>query len=244
MMLRLFTTLAAASAVLANPRSRAQQAPAYRSFEDLHAPLTLPQPANSIRTGAGAPGPAFWQNRVDFNIEARIDTTAHVLTGDETVTYTNNSPEALDVLWFQMDQNLYRRDSRSGYAMVGRAADQSGAVDGRATEIETVSVDRGGKPVTLNFVVSDTRMRVDLPAAVKASGGQVKVHVRYHYTVPGLPWRRCTAWNANKSGDIYDIAQWYPHACRSIDDIRGWDTLPYLANRSSIWNTAPLPTTP
>jgi len=63
---------------------------------------------------------------------------------------------------------------------------------------------------------------------VKAGGGQVKLRIRYHYTVPGLFGGR-TAWNTNKNGDIYDIAQWYPRLA-VYDDQRGWDTLPYLAN--------------
>jgi len=185
-------------------------------------PLTLPAPANSIRTGSGTPGPAYWQNRADFNITARIDTAAHVLTGDETVTYTNNSPEALSFLWFQMDQNLYRQGSR-GYAMFGgRRIDPKSSTDGYVIDAVTV----GGKPA--HIVVDDTRMRVDLPAALKGSGGKVAVRVQYHFTIPGLFGGRM-AWEPNKSGDIYDLAQWYPRL-QVFDDVRGWDTLPYLAN--------------
>ena len=186
------------------------------------APLTLPAPPNTLRSGSGAPGPAYWQNRADFNIAARIDTTAHLLTGEETVTYTNNSPEALDVLWFQMDQNLYRQGSR-GYAMSGgRRVDPKLSTEGYVIDAVTVN----GKPVST--VISDTRMRIDLPAALKGGGGQAKVHIVYHFTIPGLFGGRM-AWDRNKSGDIYDLAQWYPRL-QVYDDVRGWDTLPYLAN--------------
>jgi hypothetical protein len=186
------------------------------------APLSLPAAPSTIRTGSGAPGPAYWQNRADFSIDARIDTAAHVLTGEETITYTNNSPEELGFLWLQMDQNLYRRDSR-GYAMSGgRRVDTKSSTPGY--EIDAVTV--GGK--ALNTVVSDTRMRVDLPSAVKGGGGKVQVKIRYHFLIPGLFGGRM-AWNANKSGDIYDLAQWYPRL-QVFDDVRGWDTLPYLAN--------------
>jgi len=212
--------LLAAFVLAAAASAQAQTAP-YDPLKTF-APLTLPAPASTIRSGSGAPGPAYWQNRVDFNIAAKIDTAAHVLSGEETITYTNNSPEALDVLWFQMDQNLYRRDSR-GYAMSGgRRVDPKQSTEGFIVDAVTV----GGRSV--GTLISDTRMRVDLPAAVKASGGKVQVHVTYHFTIPGLFGGRM-AWNTNKSGDIYDLAQWYPRL-QVFDDVRGWDTLPYLAN--------------
>ncbi len=224
MTLRLLTNLAATAALLA-PAALAQPSATYDPLKTF-APLILPAPANSLRTGSGTPGPAFWQNRADFNIAAKIDTASHVLSAEETITYTNNSPEALGFLWLQMDQNLYRRDSR-GYAMSGgRRVDPNQSTEGYM--IDAVDVERGGRLVTANTAVSDTRMRVDLPVMLKASGGQVKVHVRYHYVIPGLFGGR-TAWNTNKSGDIYDLAQWYPRM-QVFDDVRGWDTLPYLAN--------------
>jgi len=221
---RLLTILAAAAALPA----LAVQAQTTVSYDPLKTfgPLTLPAPANDLRTGSGAPGPAYWQNRADFNITARIDTSSHVLTGEETITYTNNSPEALGFLWLQLDQNLYRRDSR-GYAMSGgRRIDPNTSTEGYV--IDDVSVERAGRLVSANSVVNDTRMRIDLPAALKGSGGQAKVHIRYHYVIPGLFGGR-TAWDTNKAGDIYDLAQWYPRL-QVFDDVRGWDTLPYLAN--------------
>ncbi|MGZ6037929.1 MAG: M1 family metallopeptidase, partial [Phenylobacterium sp.] len=220
MTLRLLTILAATCVVLA-PAAHAQSANAYDPLKTF-GPLTLPTPASTIRSGSGAPGPAYWQNHADFNIAAKIDTAAHVLTGDETVTYTNNSPETLGFLWFQMDQNLYKRDSR-GYAMFGgRRVDPNQSTQGYVIDAVTV----GGKPVST--VVSDTRMRVDLPVALKGNGGKLQVRVQYHFTIPGLFGGRM-AWEPNKSGDIYDLAQWYPRL-QVFDDLRGWDTLPYLAN--------------
>ncbi|MGZ6049872.1 MAG: M1 family metallopeptidase [Phenylobacterium sp.] len=220
MTLRLLTILAATCVVLA-PAAHAQSANAYDPLKTF-GPLTLPTPASTIRSGSGAPGPAYWQNHADFNIAAKIDTGAHVLTGDETVTYTNNSPETLGFLWFQMDQNLYKRDSR-GYAMFGgRRVDPNQSTQGYVIDAVTV----GGKPVST--VVSDTRMRVDLPVALKGNGGKLQVRVQYHFTIPGLFGGRM-AWEPNKSGDIYDLAQWYPRL-QVFDDLRGWDTLPYLAN--------------
>ena len=221
---RLIAVLLAAMAI-ANAAHAEAPANPYDPLKTF-APLTLPQPATPLRTGAGTPGPAYWQNRADYSIEARIDTAAHVLSADETITYTNNSPDNLDFLWIQLDQNLYRPDSR-GYAMGGgRRIDPRSHTEGYV--LDAVTVERAGKPVAAHYVVSDTRMRVDLPAAVKAGGGQVKLHVRYHFTIPGLFGGRM-AWADYKNGAIYDLAQWYPRLA-VYDDLRGWDTLPYLAN--------------
>ncbi|CAN5181338.1 M1 family metallopeptidase [soil metagenome] len=188
------------------------------------APLSLPDPANSIRTGAGTPGPAYWQNRVDYSIEARLDPTAKTLGGQEVVTYVNNSPDVLDVLWFQLDQNIYSPDSRAG-AFAGRK--RAGSTDGYA--IEAVEVKQGRDWVAVRHLIDDTRMRVTLPTALTPSGGKVEVRVRYSYTVPSDDFGGRTGWMPSANGEIFSIAQWYPRL-QVYDDLRGWDTLPYLAN--------------
>jgi len=212
-----------AAVAVAAPAAHAAPYNPYLTF----APLTLPAPASTLRTGSGTPGPALWQNRADYAIDAKIDTATQRLSAEETLTYTNNSPDGLDFLWIQLDQNIYRQDSRAGaFGGAGRRRGGNAFTEGYA--IEAVTAERGGKTVTLPFTVSDTRMRVDLPATLKGAGGQVKLHIRYHYTAPGLFGGR-TAWNTNPNGPIYDIAQWYPRM-QVYDDVRGWDTLPYLAN--------------
>src|SRR5690348_10996368 len=87
------------------------------------APLSLPGAVNSYRSANGAPGPTYWQNRADYSIAAKIEPANKTLTGDVTITYTNNSPDTLDVLWLQLDQNIYRKDSRAA-AMSGGARGQ------------------------------------------------------------------------------------------------------------------------
>jgi hypothetical protein len=69
-------------------------------------------------------------------------------------------------------------------------------------------------------------MQIRLAEPLKSHGGQLKIHIKYQYTVPGT-WGGRTSWGTGKNGDIYDIAQWYPRMC-VYDDLRGWDTLPYL----------------
>ena len=78
-----------------------------------------------------------------------------------------------------------------------------------------------------DYLVSDTRMQIRLPEALKPAGGTIRVRIRYHYTIPAMFGGR-TSWTTTKNGEIYDIAQWYPRMA-VYDDLRGWDTLPYLA---------------
>jgi len=202
-------------------QAHAQQAASPFDPQALFAPLQLPNPANAIRDGAGRPGSAFWQNRADYSISARIDPATRSLHGEETITYTNHSPDALDVLWLQLDQNAYKPDSR------GALTSPWPKKPGMSTEgyqLDAVEID--GK--SLHYLVDDTRLRVDLPTALRGHGGQIKLHIRYHYTVPGT-WGGRTAITPTRNGDIYEIAQWFPRMA-VYDDLRGWDTLPYLGS--------------
>src|SRR5260370_8007276 len=76
--------------------------------------LTLPTP-NLIREGAGTPGPRYWQQRADYTIRASLDTATHTLAGSETLRYANNSPDTLRYLWLQLDQNIYKANSRGAF---------------------------------------------------------------------------------------------------------------------------------
>ncbi len=188
---------------------------------ELFAPLTLPEPASPFRDAAGKPGPQFWQNQVDYGLKATIDPTAKALSGDEVITYTNNSPDTLDVLWLQLDQNIYRRDSRAAMSSPVPRKDFTNGY-----ELAAVEVDDGGSFRTVHYLVDDTRMRVDLPKPLAGHGSKLKLHIRYRYTVPG-PWGGRTAVMDTQNGQLYEIAQWFPRMA-VYDDLRGWDTLPYL----------------
>ena len=75
-------------------------------------PQFYPYPGNDFRSASGEPGPKYWQNRADYKINATLDTGSHKVSGDVEITYTNNSPDNLKFLWLQLDQNIYREDSR------------------------------------------------------------------------------------------------------------------------------------
>jgi hypothetical protein len=218
--------LAAASpATRAATPATTSGAPAGSQYDPLalFAPLQLPQPANALRDGSGRPGPLYWQNRADYDLHATIDPASHRLQGEETITYTNHSPDALDVLWLQLDQNIYRADSRSATAMPWRRKD---ATDG--FEIASVEVEAGDGRRPVHYLVDDTRMRVDLPQPLAGSGKSLKLHIRYAYRIPGT-WGGRTAVTPSRNGEIFEVAQWYPRMA-VYDDLRGWDTQPYLGS--------------
>ena len=203
---------------------------AYNPHETF-APRPYDQPVNEYRSSNGLPGPAYWQNRADYQIRATLnpDPTTPTLTGSEVITYTNNSPDQLDILWLQLDQNLYKADSRGAHAGERFAA----AEHSNGYVLDSVEVIGGKTSQKVETLVNDTRLRVTLPSLLKAKGGVVKLKVNWHFTIPG-EWGGRMAFgptkNAGKSRDgaIYDLAQWYPRM-QVYDDIRGWDTLPYLA---------------
>ncbi|MDP9039721.1 MAG: M1 family metallopeptidase [Acidobacteriota bacterium] len=224
----------------ASPRSVVAQAPASFDPRITFAPLALPDPVNSFRSANGAPGPGYWQNKADYVMHASIDTEAKVLTNDEVITYTNNSPDTLPSLWIHLDQNIYRKDSRGANLGNGAAGPRprQRAASGNAgppaenhTEgfvidsFEIAAAAPGARPVKADFLVDDTRMQVRLAAPMKPHS-QLRLHIRYHYTITG-PWGGRTSVGSAQHGEIYDIAQWYPRMC-VYDDLRGWDTLPYI----------------
>ncbi|USI74122.1 M1 family metallopeptidase [Sphingomonas morindae] len=209
--------LSAAAAALA----AAAPAPGYDP-RAAFAPFSMPSPASAVRGANGLPGPGYWQNRADYQIRATLDPAARRLTGKVTIRYTNHSPDRLDSLWLQLDQNAYRPDSRSHRAQGGAWA---GTTDGMT--IEAVTLESGAAPgVAVTPRITDTRMEVPL-ATPLAPGAALTLSIAYHYTVPGGFGGR-TSWGPSKQGDIFDIAQWYPRMA-VYDDLRGWDPLPYLA---------------
>ena len=215
MLLVLFGSLVSCTGLAATPS-------VYDPYQTF-APLTLPETVNLYRSSNGAPGPGYWQNAADYTIRATLDPESKALTGDEIIAYTNNSPDRLDSLWIQLDENEYRKDARSA-----TASDwvKDGFTEGFV--LDSVDVESHSSFVRADYVVSDTRMQVRLPQSLAPHGAKLRVHIHYHYTIPGSFGDR-TSWAASQKGDIYDIAQWYPRMA-VYDDLHGWDTEPYLVN--------------
>ena len=93
---------------------------------------------------------------------------------------------------------------------------------------DSVEIEAGKKTAKADFIVSDTRMQIRLADPLKGHGGQLKIHIAYHYKIPGS-WGGRTSWGMSQQGEIYDMAQWYPRMA-VYDDLRGWDTLPYIGS--------------
>ena len=188
--------------------------------------------ATDTRSASGQPGHAYWQNSASYSLAVRLDDTAKKLTGSEIVTYTNNSPDRLDFLWMQLDQNLFEKDSR-GNAIIPMRGSRNGAkgqeFDGGYDITAVKMVNGSGRKSTaveLTYRIVDTRMQIDLPKGLEARGGKITLIIDYSFTSPDYGSDRMGVL-ATENGNLYTVAQWYPRMC-VYDDVYGWNTLPYL----------------
>jgi hypothetical protein len=186
----------------------------------------------ATRSASGKPGPEYWQNSADYKIDVSLNDVTKEISGSETITYTNNSPDALDFLWMQLDQNLFKIDSR-GKSIVpirgSRNGDKGQNFDG-GYGINTIKLiykkGRRSTEVNTTYSIVDTRMKVNLPKALEANGGTVGIKIDFSFTSPDYGSDRMGVLET-KNGRIFTLAQWYPRMC-VYDDVSGWNTLPYL----------------
>ena len=203
----------------------AQQPSKYDNKEAFY-PQFYPYPGNEFRSASGEPGPKYWQNRADYKINATLDTVTHKVIGDVEIIYTNNSPDNLKFLWLQLDQNIYREDSRASATTTQAGGRWANTKFTEGDVIKSISADVTGKSYTPKYIVSDTRMQVWLNDALKASGNKVKLKIAFEFTVPEYGTDRMGRLKT-KNGWVYEVAQWFPRLC-VYDDIQGWNTLPYI----------------
>jgi Peptidase family M1 domain len=188
--------------------------------------------ASPYRGMDGAPGPDYWQQRCDYDIQCRLDTENNRLHGEETITYFNQSPYSLGYLWLQLDENQHRGEldhhhfnaSSVEETMSQRALymlEQWKDLTEYGHNIEAVT-DENGSP--LKYTINQTMMRVDLPAKLKP-GETFSFKVKWNYNlVPRTkgPWGRGGYEYFEKDGNtIFTISQWYPRLC-VYDDVEGW----------------------
>ena len=224
-----------------------------RPFEDKFRQLDeiLPTP-NAYRNAAGAPGPEYWQQKVDYSIHAVLDEEAQRITASQTVNYRNNSPDALTYLWLHLDQNRFRKDS---IAEMSRTFSEAGpgAESGDDTaqislaqlrrlqymadkdlgfEIQSVTDAHGGP---MPYAIVGTLMRVDLPAPLE-TGQHVQFSVDFAYNiVHGDAFRARGGYehfpdDARTGGNhIFAIAQWFPRLA-AYTDYEGWTNKEFLGS--------------
>ena len=179
----------------------------------------------SYRSASGQPGSKYWQNRADYTIAVNFDPEKKTIAGQVEITYTNNSPDELKFIWLQLDQNLYKKDSRGKATVpVGTRFNKDNATNGY--DIKTVTVNQAGDQKLDKFYINDTRMQIWLKTPLAANGGTCKITIAYGYVIPQEGSDR-TGYLIEPKGEVFAIAQWYPRMC-VYDDVLGWNTLPYL----------------
>jgi hypothetical protein len=198
-----------------------QQVPDHNleSFET----VDFPDP-NAYRSADGRPGLGYWQQSADYEIDVELDTATNRVTGTETITYTNNAPQALERLWVQLEQNYFKPGSR-GASAVPDDARFSGFFEEAGYDLSNLRIRRDGKTTTPDTLVDGTRMRVSLDDALP-SGDSLQLSFDFAYTLPKYGADRHGRLKV-EAGTVYQFAQWYPRMY-VYDDVHGWNPLPYL----------------
>ncbi|MBI1343084.1 MAG: M1 family peptidase [Terrimonas sp.] len=193
---------------------------------DAFNPQFYPYPGNDFRSASGEPGPKYWQNHVNYTISSTLNPDNHSVQGKVQITYTNNSPDIMKFLWLQLDQNIYRKDSRGTATTTQAGGRWANAAFTDGDVIQSISVMKDGQTYTPKFNVSDTRMQVWLDKPLAGNGQSISLSIDFGFTIPEYGTDRMGRVNT-KNGWVYEVAQWFPRMC-VYDDIQGWNTLPYL----------------
>jgi hypothetical protein len=198
----------------------------FRPLEDWPTP-------NRYRSSTGAPGPQYWQQKVDYKIDATLDTLQQRIYGKERITYKNNAPEPLSFLWMQLDQNVVSREHSRTYqtsrALPNQIPPQArqfigvDEFDGGDNITRVQLVDAQGKLQNTTYWINGTVMRINLPQPL-ASGASMQFEVDWWHNIPndgrGAKEQTINGWQ-------YVNAQWYPRMS-VYDDVNGWQTDQFL----------------
>ncbi|MGH9900953.1 MAG: M1 family metallopeptidase, partial [Pyrinomonadaceae bacterium] len=214
-------------------QSKSSPGDKFRQLEEL-----LPTP-NEYRSASGAPGHRYWQQRADYTIDVELDDARQRITGTETVTYHNISPDTLLFLWLQLDQNIFAKDSDDSlteaapadftkvpYSTIDRLLAQRDFDGGyRITAVR----DAKGSP--LRHTVVKTMMRIDLPAPL-APGQSFAFSVDWNYNINDAKRIRARTgyeFFPRDGNYIYEIAQWFPRMA-AYNDVSGWQHKQFLGS--------------
>ncbi|WP_264560399.1 M1 family metallopeptidase [Flavobacterium sp. N2270] len=189
---------------------------------------------NMFRTASGAPGPAYYQQKADYKMDIEIDDKNQKLYGKETVTYYNNSPEPLEYLWVQLDQNMRAQNSKTPLVENQRIAPaltaekfakefMENGFDG-GFNIEYVK-DKSGK--NISYTINQTMMRINLATPLKP-GGKTVFSIKWWYNINNYQI------DGGRSGfelfpdgnKLYVIAQFFPRMA-VYSDVEGWQNMQF-----------------
>jgi Peptidase family M1 domain len=182
-------------------------------------------PPNNAHTASGAPGADYWQNAASYSIKTAINPQDHSLTGTQTITYTNNSPDELAFLWLYLEQNLFRLDSRGNTRNGGNGRFRGAFANGGVT-LSKVEILHNGERYTPQYYIDDTRMKLNLKSGLAKKGGVVQIMIDWKFIIPQYGADRMGRFAAGQ-GTVYELAQWYPKMA-VYDAVNGWNHLPYL----------------
>jgi hypothetical protein len=196
-------------------------------FKQMYEEFATP---NTYRSASGAPGPDYYQQQADYKMNIELDDKNAKIYGTETITYTNNSPDDLEFLWIQLDQNVRTKDTKSALRDGGGVplAEQPAGFAGKylskpfdgGFNIEYVR-DASGK--SLSYTVNQTMMRVDIPSVLK-SKDQISFSIKWWYNIPDHTVNRARSgyeYFAKDGNRAYVIAQFFPRMA-VYSDVEGW----------------------
>ncbi|WP_396600702.1 M1 family metallopeptidase [Algibacter sp. R77976] len=207
---------------------QAQNQPWQGKFEPID---NMIAPPNTYRTASGAPGKAYWQQRADYRIKATIDEKTNILSGEETITYFNNSPDDLSYLWIQLEQNVNKKENEDFGSIRNRMRDSmttrqmqflTRAIDFPAGySIKSVKDNSGNNIKTM---VNNTMMKVKLNTTLK-SGESTKISIIWSYPITDrsmyLLSREGYEYFPEDDNTVYLIAHWFPRMA-VYNDTEGW----------------------
>ena len=194
---------------------------------------TLPTP-NEYRTGSGAPGPKYWQQKADYTIAIELNDNNQSITGIETITYTNNSPDVLKYLWLQLDQNILAAENTLASTATGALKDSAAAKTYAARmsdfkagfDIKSVK-EVSGNP--LPHTINNTMMRVDLPKPLR-TGEKYSFNIEWSFNILDrsiFGQRSGMEFFPEDGNYVYTVAQFFPRMC-VYDDYQGWQNKQFL----------------
>ena len=196
----------------------------------------LPTP-NEYRTASGAPGHRYWQQRADYVIDVELDDANQRIIGKETITYKNLSPDTLNYVWLQLDQNIFAKDSDN---VLTRTAPN--VTDLPISQIEQLAARtydgrvnvtgvRDARGNNLTHTIVKTMMRVDLPTALPPNGIFV-FQVDWNYNINNqrvFGGRTGYEYFDRDKNYLYEIAQWFPRMA-AYTDYAGWQHKQFLGS--------------